>query len=73
VTGTVLVKGQVFTAEDGRKFVIVQISGERPYVLTPQDAAGLANDWAERYGAASAPAQHMTRLAAAALANDRLQ
>jgi hypothetical protein len=30
VTGTVLVKGQVFTAEDGRKFVIVQISGERP-------------------------------------------
>ncbi len=70
---TFLFRGQVFTAENGVRYAIVQVDNERPCVLNAGDAAVLATKWANDYGDESEPARTMTRIAAAMNGNGEVQ
>jgi hypothetical protein len=67
------VKGQIFVAEDGRRFAIIKVDDIEPFVIGPKDAADLAEKWSADFGPDSATAQMMTRLAAKLNGNGTVQ
>ena len=70
---TTMVKGQVFTAENGKRYAIIKVEGIEAFILGYRDAADLAEKWALEYGEDSAEAKLMTKVAAAVGGNGRVQ